>query len=54
MPLVDDLKVAAAGHEYHAQAGLAHAVHRVERDAQLRLLYRLNVYRGKDAVNIIV
>ena len=33
MPVVDYLKVTAAGHEDHAQAGLADTVHRVKRDA---------------------
>ena len=52
--VVDDLEIAAAGHEDHAQARLADAVHGVERDAQLRVLDGLDVDGGQNAVDIFV
>ena len=54
MAVVDDLQIAAAGHENHAQARLADAIHGVERDAQLRVLNGLHVNGGQNAVDIFV
>ena len=54
MAVVDDLQIAAAGHEDHAQARLADAVHGIERDAQLRVLDGLHVNGGQDAVDIFI
>ena len=52
--VVDDLQIAAAGHEDHAQARLADAIHGIERNAQLRVLDGLHVNGGQNAVDILV
>ena len=52
--VVDDLQIAAAGGQQHAEAGPADAVHGVEADAQRRALDGLHVHGGQDAVQILI
>ena len=52
--VVDDLKIAPARCEQHAQARPAYAVHRVKADAQRGFLDRLHIHGGEDAVEILV
>ena len=52
--VVDDLQIAAAGGQQHAQARPADAVHGIEADAQRRVLDGLHIHGGQDAVQILV